>query len=234
MTTDDLNRTPPPLSSAVESLVEYERLIEETPAIVRARVLARAREAMRDGSVIAFRSRRPTPLLRVLFAAAAALVMMASVAAAYQMLRRSVPPKSGAARHHGAPIVLAPVPDPATVPSMAPAAGGTTKAGAGKLLASADGSRRSGRPGAEELRLLDRARQSDARGDFTSVLSASSEHERHYPDGRLAEEREILRVKALIGLGRHHEARQLAAKFRRQFPRSVLLPRLQEMLASSR
>jgi hypothetical protein len=210
----------------VEYLVEHERFIPETPAIIRARVLARAREAVRNGSVIAVGTRRPTPLLRVLFAAAAALVLMASVAAAYQMLRRSVATTSGTSQHRPAQPSSAPVPDPDTVTGIAPAGGSPARAPAS--------SRRSARPGVEELRLLDRARQSDAHGDFASVLTLSTEHERNYPDGRLAEEREVLRVKALIGLGRHNEARQVAAKFRRQFPRSVLLQRLDEMLATSR
>jgi hypothetical protein len=230
MITNDLNPMPPPLSSAVECLIEHERLILETPAIVRTRVLARAREAMRDGGAISIETQSPTQLLRVLFGAAAALVLMASVAAAYQMVRRSVAATSGAAQHHPSPV-----PAPIFAPDVvaAPAVDSTAKVAPGRS-ASAEGSRRSLRPGVEELRLLDRARQSDARGDFASVLNLSAEHERSYPDGRLAEEREVLRVKALVGLGRYNDARQVAVKFRRQFPRSVLLQRLDDMLAAPR
>jgi outer membrane protein assembly factor BamD (BamD/ComL family) len=86
----------------------------------------------------------------------------------------------------------------------------------------------------EELRLLIRARQADARGDFSSVLPVLAEHQRLFPAGRLAEEREVLRVKALVGLGRNDEARQTADNFRRRFPRSVLLHRVEDMLTSSR
>jgi hypothetical protein len=86
----------------------------------------------------------------------------------------------------------------------------------------------------EELRLLDRARRADARGDYPGVLAIAAEHARNHPTGRLAEEREVLRVKSLVGLGRGGEARQVAADFRRQFPRSVLRHKIEDMLASIR
>ena len=86
--------------------------------------------------------------------------------------------------------------------------------------------------GPEEIQLLNHARQSDARGDYASVLAIVTEHERSHPAGRLSEEREVLRVKALVGLGHGGDARHAAAKFRRQFPRSVLLQKIDDMLAS--
>jgi hypothetical protein len=85
----------------------------------------------------------------------------------------------------------------------------------------------------EELRLLERAQQFAARGDYAAALAVTTEHERRYSGGRLCEEREALRLRALIGLGRDNEARQAAARFRRDFPRSVLLPKLDDMLVSS-
>jgi hypothetical protein len=87
--------------------------------------------------------------------------------------------------------------------------------------------------GSEEIQLLSRARKADARHDYAEVLSVLSEHERTFPAGRLSEEREVLRVKALVGLGRTDQARRSAARFRRQFPKSVLLHKLDEMLAST-
>jgi hypothetical protein len=86
--------------------------------------------------------------------------------------------------------------------------------------------------GPAELQLLIRARQSDAQGDYAEVLAVVADHERRYPAGRLSEEREVLRVKALVGLGRASESRQAAAKFRREFPRSVLLQKIEDLLAS--
>jgi len=76
------------------------------------------------------------------------------------------------------------------------------------------------------------ARAAVARGDFTGALSPINEHTRRFKNGRLVEEREALRVKALVGLGRSQEARQAAAAFRTRFPRSVLLPAVGRMPAS--
>jgi hypothetical protein len=56
-----------------------------------------------------------------------------------------------------------------------------------------------------------------------------AEHARKFKDGRLSEEREALRVKALAGLGRSGEARRAANSFRARFPRSVLLSAVNKM-----
>jgi len=84
-----------------------------------------------------------------------------------------------------------------------------------------------------ELRLLERALTLNARGEHAAVLALAADHERRYPAGRLCEEREVLRLRALLGLGRGNEARRAVAGFRRDFPHSVLLPKLDEMLAIS-
>jgi hypothetical protein len=55
-----------------------------------------------------------------------------------------------------------------------------------------------------------------------------AEHGRRFPNGRLAEQREALRVKSLAGSGRAEEARHAVAAFAKRFPRSALLQRLQE------
>ena len=77
------------------------------------------------------------------------------------------------------------------------------------------------------------ARAAVARGDFAAALSPIAEHTRRFKNGRLVEEREALRVKALGGLGRTAEARHAAAAFRARFPRSVLLPAVSQMPASA-
>jgi TolA-binding protein len=64
--------------------------------------------------------------------------------------------------------------------------------------------------------------------DFSSALVLVAEHARRYPNGRLAEEREALRIRSLAGSGRTADARRAIAAFAARFPRSVLLPRLQE------
>ena len=79
-----------------------------------------------------------------------------------------------------------------------------------------------------ELKLLKPARAALARGDCASALAALTEHERRFRNGRLAEEREALRVTALSGAGRTDEARQVAGAFRKRYPQSVLLSRMKE------
>jgi hypothetical protein len=71
-----------------------------------------------------------------------------------------------------------------------------------------------------------------AREDFAAAQPPIAEHARRFQDGRLAEEREALRVKSLAGLGRSDEARRAAAAFKARFPRSVLLPAVSQMPAS--
>jgi hypothetical protein len=222
------SRTIPPLSPAIQGLLAYERDVVAQPEIVAARALARAREALHAQEALSFAPprRAPRPIFRLAFAAAAGMVLMAGAAAAYQMLRSphsaSQPPAPRIAPKPSfvtTPAWEPPSPTPAEpVPLTAPPKVSSAVRGASQA----------------ELRFLVRARQADARGDYAKVLSLLAQHQRGYPVGRLAEEREVLRVKALVGLGRQGKARQVAADFRHHFPRSVLLPKVDEMLASSR
>ena len=82
-----------------------------------------------------------------------------------------------------------------------------------------------------ELRLLREARAAVAREDFAAALPPIAEHARRFKNGRLVEEREALRVKALGGLGRTAEARHAAAAFQARFPHSVLLPAVSQASA---
>jgi hypothetical protein len=72
-----------------------------------------------------------------------------------------------------------------------------------------------------------------ARQDFAAALPLIAEHAREFKNGRLAEEREALRVRALSGLGRTEEAQHAADAFGSRFPRSVLLPAVSRMPAST-
>ena len=75
-----------------------------------------------------------------------------------------------------------------------------------------------------ELGLLRQARAAVAREDYAAALPLIGEHVRRFKNGRLTEEREALRVKALAGVGRVDEAQRVAEAFRMRFSRSVLLP----------
>ncbi len=83
---------------------------------------------------------------------------------------------------------------------------------------------------ADELELLRRAQHALA-GDAQEALRFVQEHERAYPDGVLEQERELLAIAALLSLHDHASARHRAQAFRRTFPHSVHLRRLDRMLA---
>jgi hypothetical protein len=83
---------------------------------------------------------------------------------------------------------------------------------------------------ADELELLRRAQHALA-GDPQGALRFVQEHERAYPDGVLEQERELLAIAALLSLHDHASAQHRAQEFRRTFPHSVHLRRLDRMLA---
>lgn len=77
-------------------------------------------------------------------------------------------------------------------------------------------------PGADraaEARILLGARRA-LRTDPAGALAASEKHRRIFPRGELAEERELLAVRALVALHRRDEARKRAAAFARSYPDS--------------
>ncbi len=86
---------------------------------------------------------------------------------------------------------------------------------------------------AAELQLLQRAQSEYASHDFTNALMLVAEHGRRFPNGRLAEEREALRVRSLARAGRSDEAQRALASFAQRFPHSAFLPRLQDAARST-
>ena len=217
MRTYELIDTVSPLSPEVEALLEQERVLAERPEIVRARMMARARESLRFAEVALPNLVRPSTLRPLWLAAAAGIALMASVAVAVQMYRGYESPKPNPPVALRVPSAVETAPVPESSPSEAPV---------GRPPSRADV--------VEELRFLDRARQADARGDYAVALALAGEHERRFPHGRLAEDREVLRIRAFVGLGRSVEARSTAAKFRRQFPRSVLSAKIDALLDGTR
>jgi hypothetical protein len=85
---------------------------------------------------------------------------------------------------------------------------------------------------AAERALLDVARGALAGGDAGGALAAIQRHGRDFPSGALTEEREALAVKALVMAGRYDEARARGARFRAQFPRSMMLRSVESSLAT--
>ena len=212
----------------LRTLLDQERAIPPLSAAQRARAVARARAAL-NAPVTSTNAQFGAPSrLRWASAAAAGLVVSAAIAAgAYELHARFAPgPMTRPAVVASVPHVVANAPA-SSVPAVAipdlPPAPAPTVAAPGP--SPVDAAR-------EELHLMRQARAAVARGDFTAALSPINEHTRRFKNGRLVEEREALRVRALVGLGRSEEARRAAAAFRTRFPRSVLLPAVGQMPVS--
>jgi hypothetical protein len=210
----------------IQKLLAAERDFPTTPADVRARVMARARDALAH-PVARSHHHAPRVTGRLRFAAAAGLLLAGAGAFAGWQARGRVPPPPEPAPPPFIAPVAAPArpaqvsPEPATTPALAPpplAAPTHVRA------------RRDAVPDTEaELRLLRQAQEAVASGRFEAALVPLAEHARRFPGGRLVEEREALRIQSLSKLGRIAEARQAAQAFRARFPRSVLLPRVGEV-----
>jgi len=220
------------LSPEVRALLDAERDIPAQPAMVRARAIARARAAVDaggDAPLVPIRSSRVTVALRW----AAAIVIGCATSAAAGAVTYGVhahfarakflpemPPAPVVTTPRTAAVVAIPAPiddAPPSRPRVLPP----------PRLSPADAMR-------AELLLLRPARAAVAREHFAAALPSIAEHARRFRDGRLAEEREALRVKALAGLGRSDEARRAAAAFRAHFPHSVLLPAVGQMSSAAR
>jgi hypothetical protein len=102
-----------------------------------------------------------------------------------------------------APLQSAPAPVSPQAPASAPASSGESLAA--------------------ERALLDVARSAFGRGESDEALAALARHEKLFPGGQLAEEREALAVRSLVLAGRAGEARARAARFRKRYPASVML-----------
>ena len=86
---------------------------------------------------------------------------------------------------------------------------------------------------AAERTLLETARTALTRGNASEALDALSRHERLFAHGELAEERESLRVQALLLAGRREEARAAAQRFEAKYPKSLSIAAVRASLSES-
>lgn len=85
-----------------------------------------------------------------------------------------------------------------------------------------------------ERSLLERARNALARSDGRAAMDAIDEHQRRFPSGSLAEEREALAVRALLATGKRADAERRAASFRQRYPKSLFAAMLEADLDAGR
>jgi TolA-binding protein len=208
----------------LDELMGRARIVRPLPDVVRARARARARAAAAAATpgpamTAPARGRRP----QIAWAAALALVLGAAGAVAAIGVRRHDPagpaPLSSAVT---APRSRLEAPEVAMLSRATPEPKPPAKP------------RRATRPMtaqesyAAELGLLQRAQVAYAERDLSGALVLLAEHARRFPNGRLAEEREALRIRSLARSGHTDEAQRATGAFASRFPRSVLLPRLRQ------
>ncbi|MBN1611885.1 MAG: hypothetical protein JW940_34960 [Polyangiaceae bacterium] len=225
-----------PSLAEMDSLFTIERELVREPEEMRQRAVQRARAALPRMLPLARVSRAPRPRrVRIGQAAAAAVLLTGVCALAFQAgyhMRSSSKAVAASAPAVTPSVIVVSVPAPPSgdAPSADPEPPLAESSPAKPKPAAAAPSATEAY--ARELRVLQPAQQAVARQDFASALAAIAEHQRRFPSGRLAEEREALRVKALLGLGRTEEARRAGVGFRRRFPQSVLRGRIDKMLRS--
>jgi len=212
------------LSSEIRALLEKERSIPALPAVTRARAIARARQALAANvqtAVVTYRA----PDLMPTWAIAGVVCLIgaaAGVVASVVGTREPSPPV----------VASGPPADPVVAGDPRPAASPATDAPTARLPSPPEST--GGERERDELRLLERAHAALSREDFAAAMSPLREHARRFKQGRLIEEREVLRMQALSGLGRQEEVRRAAAAFELRFPRSPLVPVVQQMAAAER
>jgi hypothetical protein len=124
------------------------------------------------------------------------------------------------------PSVTAPAPTrPEVEPLVAPAPSEPVRKRAARIERAAP-TERAEAP--DELALIREAQA--LRAQPSQALGVLAQHRKHYPDGVLAQEREVLAVEALLGAGRRKEAAARASAFIKAHPSSVHVARLRTLL----
>ncbi|MEP7051671.1 MAG: hypothetical protein ABJB12_15015 [Pseudomonadota bacterium] len=208
----------------LQRLFELAKEVRPVPQATRARVLRRAHAGALLGPSLGT-PKVPWPhsgASTLTWLGGAALLVGLAGAGIGLYLRQPaglpVAPTPSAA-HVASPLEPAPaVNTPSSAPAAAPAVSAIEIPHAARLAPAQESY-------AAELALLRSAQAAYGNHDFAAALRLLAEHGRRFPNGRLAEEREALRVRALSGSGRGQAASSAAHAFALRFPRSVLLAR---------
>ncbi|MFT3927925.1 MAG: hypothetical protein QM778_35685 [Myxococcales bacterium] len=83
-------------------------------------------------------------------------------------------------------------------------------------------------PRPDELSLI--AQAQSLRAEPQAVLRVLKQHATLYPQGMLAQEREVLAVEALVSAGQLKEAKRRAGRLEAEYPNSAHLPRIRALL----
>jgi len=165
---------------------------------------------------------KPIALLVTTFA-----LGMGSGAALHSWLRSGAIPAMAPPAQAPPPAVPSIAPRPAPQPAAVPGASAACPAPAPRA---ADRERETDHGLGHERALLDQAHASLVAGDPGRALVALDRHRRLFPDGRLEEERDVLRVQALLAAGRAKEARAEAGRFLHKHPASLFRPAVEQAI----
>ena len=152
-------------------------------------------------------------------------------ASARPVVTVDTPPQSNAAASLAvsfAPSATTAVIPVESLPSVANAS--STPRVALRAIPSTDPDALTSRGLAAERALLDVSRAALAGGAPAEALAAAERHARSYPNGALAEEREVMAIRALVALGRRSEARVRATEFEQQHPRALGLSTVRSLV----
>ena len=215
-------------NAQVRELIEQAKVLRPVPQAARARVLKRAQSSALAGATLRV-SKQPAPVSNWprawLVGAASATLFVGAAAFALHGSQKtiSMPASASVARAPVAPS--SPFEPTASSSASSQPSGLELRAPSTAQSSAAPGVARPAESYARELELLHRAHAAYGTRDFANALRLLAEHGRRFPKGRLAEEREALRVRALNSSGQSESARHAAHAFAARFPHSVLLSR---------
>jgi hypothetical protein len=232
-----MKRPGPPPDPELEALLQRRKIEREVPPDLRARVLARARATVAGDEIPPAQPWVPAPAPLARGRRVLRIALAASIAVAVGAVGAVAALRGFGARHSD----VAPADGTPPAPRRSVSGGGHASTEPPAPAAESEPARpvRSARFGSKadpftaELDLLQRAHGAYTRRDFSAALALIADHARRFPNGHLAEQREALRVRSLAGAGHADEAHRAAAAFAARFPRSVLLPRVEDGRVSS-
>lgn len=229
----------PELPPDVRAFLEPERPIVGPPPESLARVHARLRAAIGPPMSVG-----PVPMRRVGYLATLGAGLMIGAALGVMgtlMWQRSPSPTDGTPPSPAMQLAPAPTDGERTtvIESVSAHEATTSEPSARVEIDERDVSRDRARPRPRETRsdthalerqMLDAARSSITRGHPAEGLTVLERHGREHPEGALSEERDALRVRALLELDRIDEAEREAERFFEAYPESLFRPGLRARL----
>jgi len=224
-----VTRAPAPLGDAALTRMERRLTLAAAMSVGAAAGASKGAAAGLGAKALAFLARRAT------IGVTALAIGMGLGAGLHAVAARSPAPTPAPPVVAVAPREAEPAPPVSSAPvAVAPAV--TTGKGPTHELPEAPASVRPAAPKSDvaaERALVEMARTAAARGDFGGALAAAQKHEKSFPSGHLREERELVAVQALAGLGRTSEAAIRGEQFLRSYPKSMFAPAVKKLVGSA-